>query len=142
MAFKPIQVIARLCSGCRACEAACVFHHENLLGTSSARIRVHKDEAEGVDEPRLCHICPEPACIPSCPAKALSRDPELGVIRLDEGLCTACGLCLNACPFGSISLHPCTEMPLFCDLCGGAPACLPRCSPGALLQVGPEETDK
>ena len=132
MSFRPIRVIPQLCSGCRACEAACVFNHENLLGTSSARIRVRKDEAQGIDEPRLCHLCPEPACIPSCAEGALSREPKLGVILLDSGLCTACGACLNACPYGSISLDPRTGQPLICDLCGGAPACIPRCSPGAL----------
>lgn len=70
--------------------------------------------------------------MPSCPEGALSRDPGLGVILLDENRCTACGVCLDACPFGSISRDPRTGYPLICDLCGGAPACIPRCSPGAL----------
>lgn len=139
MSLRPIRVKASLCSGCRACEAACVFHHENVLGTSSSRIRVRKDEEEGIDEPRLCRLCPEPACIPSCPESALSRDPGLGIILLDESLCTACGVCLNACPHGSISTNPRTGLPLFCDLCGGTPACIPRCSPGA-LEAATEET--
>jgi Fe-S-cluster-containing dehydrogenase component len=141
MSFGPIRVFAALCSGCRACEAACVFHHDSVLGTSSARIRIRKDEAEGLDEPRLCRICREPACIPSCPEQALSRDAGLGIIRLDESRCDACGVCLGACPFGSISADPRTGRPLICDLCGGAPACVPRCSPGA-LKAGPEQAGK
>jgi anaerobic carbon-monoxide dehydrogenase iron sulfur subunit len=136
MAFRPIRVYTSLCTGCRACEAACVFRHEGVLGTSSSRIRVRKDEAEGLDDPRLCHICTEPACIPSCPENALGRDPQLGVILLDESLCTGCGVCIDACPFGSVSKDPRTGRPLFCDLCGGAPACILRCSPGALKTEG------
>jgi carbon-monoxide dehydrogenase iron sulfur subunit len=132
MVFKPVCVEPALCTGCRACEAACVFHHEQVIGTSSARIRVRKVESEGLDDPHLCRLCPQPACVLSCPQGALSREPGLGIILVDESRCTACGLCLEACPFGSISRHPRTGLPLVCDLCGGSPACVPRCSPGAL----------
>ncbi len=132
MSFKPIRIAAASCTGCRACEAVCVFFHDNALGTSSARVRIHKDEAEGLDEPRLCRLCDEPACVPSCPAGALRQDPELGTILLERDLCTSCGICATACPFGSVGIDPRDGRPLFCDLCGGSPACVSRCSPGAL----------
>jgi len=132
MAFQPIRVFAALCTGCRACEAACVFHRQGVLGTATARIRIRKDEAEGLDEPLVCRLCDEPACIPACPEGALGRDARSGVIVVDDGRCASCGLCSEACPYGSISKDPVTGRPLVCDLCGGEPACVPRCSPGAL----------
>src|SRR5512142_2033904 len=120
------------CTGCRACEAACVLFHESALGTSTARVRIFKDEAEGLDEPRLCRLCPEPSCVASCPEGALERDPGLGVVRLDPDRCTSCGVCASACPFGSVAIDPRNGLPLFCDLCGGHPACVVRCSTGSL----------
>ncbi len=132
MQNRAIAVEASVCTGCRACEAACVFFHENALGTSAARVRVRKDEAEGLDEPKICRLCDEPSCIPACPAGALSRAPGLGTIHLDRDLCNACGLCLEACSHRSIAVDPRDAKPMFCDLCGGRPACVDRCSPGAL----------
>jgi len=129
---KPIRIEASVCTGCRACEAACVLFHDDALGTSTARVRILKEEAEGVDEPRVCRLCPEPSCVPSCPMEALSRDAGLGVIRVDPDLCTGCGICAAACPFGSVAIDPRDQRPLICDLCGGHPACVGRCSPGAL----------
>ncbi len=128
----PILIETSSCTGCRACEAACVFVHEGALGTATARVRVFKDEAEGLDEPRLCRLCPEPSCIAACPEGALERDPGLGVVRLDPDRCTACGVCASACPFGSVAIDPRNGRPLFCDLCGGHPACVARCSAGSL----------
>ena len=132
MAFQPIRVFADRCTGCRACEAVCVFRRHGVLGTATARIRIRKNEAEGLDEPLVCRLCAEPACIPSCPEGALCRDERTGAVALVEGRCTSCGACAEACPYGSISLDPANGKPLICDLCGGDPACVPRCSSGAL----------
>jgi Fe-S-cluster-containing dehydrogenase component len=41
------------CSGCRACELACVARHDGRFGTSTARIRIVKIEAHGVDRPSV-----------------------------------------------------------------------------------------
>jgi Fe-S-cluster-containing hydrogenase component 2 len=132
MSLKPIRIEASVCTGCRACEAACVLFHDDALGTSTARIHVLKDEAEGLDEPKVCRLCPDPSCVHSCPEGALKRDPRLGVITLDPNLCTSCGICAPSCPFGSVAIDPRDGRPLICDLCGGAPACVIRCSCGAL----------
>ncbi len=132
MSLKPIRIEASVCTGCRACESACVLFHDDAFGTSTARIRVHKDEAEGLDEPKVCRLCPDPSCVHSCPEGALKRDPRLGVITLDPNLCTACGICATSCPFGSVAIDPRDGRPLICDVCGGAPACVVRCSSGAL----------
>jgi carbon-monoxide dehydrogenase iron sulfur subunit len=131
----PILIETATCTGCRACEAACVLFHDSALGTSTARVRVFKDEPEGLDEPRLCRLCARPACVPSCPEGALSQDPVLGTIRVDTEKCTSCGACATACPFGSIAVDPRNGRPLFCDLCGGHPACVDRCSTGSLRWV-------
>jgi Fe-S-cluster-containing dehydrogenase component len=134
MVFNPIRVRDDVCSGCRSCETACVFHREGLIGTSAARIRIVKDEAEGSDQPRLCRMCVDPACVSACPNGALGRSENgEGMIRLDKSLCQACGACLHACPFGSLFIDPRDGTPLVCDLCGGDPACVKRCTTGAIV---------
>ncbi|MHB8868591.1 MAG: 4Fe-4S dicluster domain-containing protein [Thermoleophilia bacterium] len=134
-----ILVQSDICSGCRACMLACVAAHEGGFGYAAARIRVTKIETEGLDVPSVCRLCRKPGCVAACPAGALSRDPVLGVVRLDEEECIACGACAEGCPFGMVILHPTTGLPLICDLCGGDPSCVKRCAPGAIHWGGVDE---
>lgn len=137
MIIKRIQVRADVCTGCRSCETACVLHREGMIGTSAARIRIIKDEAEGKDLPHLCQFCDDPACISACPSGALNRSGTgEGAIRLDKSLCQPCGLCFAACSFRSIFADPRDGTPLICDLCDGKPACVRRCTIGAIVFGG------
>jgi Fe-S-cluster-containing dehydrogenase component len=131
--LKSISVDEAVCSGCLACEVACVVQHEGVFGTSSARICVEKSEEDGLDEPHVCLFCNPAPCIDSCPTIALYRDDLSGLILLSEEECTGCSVCVDACPFGAIWLHPVTMVALICDLCGGDPACVKRCVTGAIV---------
>ncbi len=128
-----------ICSGCKACMLACVGAHEGGFGTAAARIRVTKIETEGLDVPSVCRLCRRPGCVTACPAGALSRDAVLGVVRLNEAECIACGACADGCPFGMVIMHPTTGLPLICDLCDGDPSCVKRCAPGAIRWGGVDE---
>ncbi|MCS7131978.1 MAG: hypothetical protein NZ934_04555, partial [Hadesarchaea archaeon] len=44
---------------------------------------------------------------------------------------------VEACPFGAIALHPSKGVAIKCDLCGGDPACVKQCMPGALKLIEP-----
>ena len=136
--MKQILVREARCSGCRACEVACVARHEGRFGTSSARIRVFKDESLGVDRPRVCRMCLEAFCVSACPTTALARHVVAGTILLDSEQCLCCTACADACSFGVLSVHPLTGLPLFCDLCDGDPACVTRCATGALVYGDPD----
>jgi len=69
---------ASVCTGCRACEVSCGFHHTAKMDPNSASIHIEKDEIRGgfhifIDE--SCDICKElelPACIQICIPRALS----------------------------------------------------------------------
>jgi len=121
-----------LCSGCRVCQVACVAWHEGVFGVSMARIRVVKIEPLGVDRPEVCRQCDAAPCIGACPTAALTRDQKTGAVVVDAESCTACGMCVEACPYGMATLHPTRSVALICDLCGGAPACVRRCATGAI----------
>ena len=131
--MKRILVNRDVCSGCRACEVACVAWHDGRFGTATARIRVTKIEPLGVDHPHVCRLCQRAPCIAACPTAALYRDETTGAILLRPDDCTGCSACVDECPFGMAGLHPETGMALICDLCGGDPACVKRCATGAIV---------
>jgi carbon-monoxide dehydrogenase iron sulfur subunit len=130
--MQRIVVQADQCSGCRACEVACVVYHEGHFGTAAARLRVTKMDSLGVDQPHVCRLCRRPPCAAACPSEALYRDEATGAVLLRAALCDACAACVVACPFGMVALHPETGLALICDLCGGDPACVKRCTTGAI----------
>jgi Fe-S-cluster-containing hydrogenase component 2 len=132
---KRILVRSTLCSGCRACEVACVAHHEGRFGTATARLRVTKIDAQGIDHPHVCRLCRRAPCLAACPTGALYRTESSDVVLLHPDRCIGCADCVDACPFGVALLHPETGLALICDLCGGDPACVKRCATGAIDYV-------
>jgi Fe-S-cluster-containing hydrogenase component 2 len=130
--MRRLIVRDELCTGCRACQVACVARHEGLFGVYTARLRVIKDEPLGLDHPQVCRLCGRAPCVASCPSGALSRDKANSAVILKVDICNSCSECVQACPFGMIGLHPQSNLPLVCDLCGGEPACVQRCPTGAI----------
>ena len=131
--MKRLLTRKEVCSGCRACEVACVAHHDGQFGTATARIKVTKIESVGLDVPNVCRLCRRPACVAACPTEALYRDESTGVVRVRAEDCIGCSACVDECPFGMVMLHPGTDLPLICDLCDGDPACVKRCATGAII---------
>ena len=131
--MKRILVRKDLCSGCRACEVACVARHDGCFGIATARIRVTKMEPLGVDHPHVCRLCQRPLCVAACPTGALRKDETTGAVLLHADDCIGCSACVDACPFGMAALHPETGLAAICDLCGGDPACVKRCATRAIV---------
>jgi Fe-S-cluster-containing hydrogenase component 2 len=131
--LKRLWVRREICSGCRACEVACVAFNEGGFGTAASRIHVTKIEALGIDQPHVCRLCDRAPCVIACPTGALYRDGTTGAVLLNADVCIGCAECVDACPFGVVTLHPRIGQPLICDLCAGDPACVKRCATGALM---------
>ncbi len=132
-----IHIDAQLCTGCRVCELICSFTKHGAFNPKRARIRIAKTERVFVDIPVVCRQCPEPSCVASCPAEALTQGADQ-VISLDEASCTGCAACVAACPFAAIAIDPLDATALVCDLCQGDPQCLKWCPTGAIAAGGPE----
>ncbi|MCX8206380.1 MAG: 4Fe-4S binding protein [Methanothrix sp.] len=110
------------CIGCRACELACEREHGHpriSVGTVSDLAAV----------PLYCHQCDVAPCVAICYTGSLRQDGDM--VKFDSDLCTLCGLCLVACPFGAIELDSKIQR---CDLCGsGTPVCVMTCPAEALV---------
>lgn len=126
-----LLVDADKCSGCRRCELACSFKHEGKYWPEASRVRVNKDEANGVDSPAACRQCGTAKCVQACPEGALSRDPATKAVLLDKDKCRECYACAKACSFGAVH-RGVDGFPLLCDLCDGHPACVEVCPTAAL----------
>jgi carbon-monoxide dehydrogenase iron sulfur subunit len=81
------------CTGCRACELACSYHHTKVFNPRLASLHIQRNEREGTisiipwnnlpendKESRLpcdrCHGEAEPFCVKYCPTGAIAKKAE------------------------------------------------------------------
>ncbi len=134
------------CIACRSCELACALENENLMATNHSRIvLISLLENSGefgrlpYNYPSACRQCADAPCLDVCPENAIAmvRD-DGGGVKIFRQLCTGCGKCTVACPFGSIHLDLETKIAVKCELCDGKPACVLVC-PSKAIQFKPSE---
>jgi len=140
------------CTGCHACTVACRDWHD-VEDTAVVWRRVTARESGMYPDVRLSYIslscchCTEPACAAVCPAGAIVKRPEDGVMTVDREAClggTACGACRQACPYEvpQFSQNPADDKMQLCTFCldrlaeGKKPACVDAC-PMRALDFGP-----
>ncbi len=153
----------RRCTGCKACELACFMVHNQksnhvgmTVGTVGVPVvpRLYLTRFEQGCMPIQCKHCEDAPCLNVCSKGAISRIEHQVVV--DEQLCIGCKDCMQACPFGAITLLPyakdgclvpqsgSSETKVFaakCDLCKDipqGPACVNACPHQALRLVDPE----
>ncbi|MBL7176782.1 MAG: phenylglyoxylate dehydrogenase [Desulfobacteraceae bacterium] len=130
--YSTIALIPDKCDGCNLCVEACAEYHTGARSLEHSRIKLSRDAGEGTFVLTLCRQCGQPQCVMNCPAGALTKDMDTGVIRWDEGKCVNCQLCTLGCPYAGITYNPESEQVMKCDFCGGAPVCVKACPRGAL----------
>ena len=145
MSQLALMIDLERCIGCKSCEAACKAEH--ALGPAENRNRViwlGNTQTPALDFLTLsCQHCARPACIRACPVhpKAIYKDAETGVVKVNESRCTGCGECVIACPYGAMGYDPVDHHAVKCDLCqdrrdaGLRPACATVC-PGEAIRFG------
>ena len=137
--YPTIAFFPEKCNGCNDCVEACAQIKTGTAEPVHSRISVAKDSDDEFYGLALCRQCGEPRCVMDCPAGALTKDEERGVVLWDENKCVNCQNCTLACPYAGITYNNTTEQVMKCDLCGGDPACVKVCEPRALeLKTGAE----
>lgn len=150
---------AARCVACRTCELACALAHagtEDLVEAIfrlRARPRIYIEPAGQLAVPLQCRHCDDAPCVRVCPSGALWRPDQSGPVMVSQEKCIGCAFCMEACPFGVITLAETTvgteeglrKAVIKCDLCqsrqaqGLLPACVASCPVGALAF---EEVDR
>ena len=104
----------------------------NIKGTSHIDIKKPNDEWMFY-LPRTCAHCTYPACLASCPRKAIYKRPEDGIVLIDQSRCKGYGECVKACPYKKSMYNTETRVSEKCVGCypaveeGKQPMCVQNC---------------
>jgi tetrathionate reductase subunit B len=132
------------CIDCRACLVACRV--ENNVPTGYTRIWVRDLGVRGTFPdlqhafvPTNCNHCQHPPCVDVCPSGATWKDPDHGLVLVDEKACIGCRQCVLACPYDARYTNPETHVVDKCNAClqrvevGLEPACVATCVGGSRM---------
>lgn len=132
------------CIDCRACLVAC--RAENEVEIPYTRIWVRDLGVAGSFPdlkrtfiPYNCMHCDEPPCVEVCPSGATYKDPDTGLVLIDQEACIGCGLCVEACPYDARHIDERRGVADKCTACshrveaGQQPACVATCLGGARM---------
>lgn len=91
--------------------------------------------------PRICNHCLNPACVAACPAGAIYKREEDGIVLIDQDKCRGWRFCISGCPYKKPYFNWRTGKSEKCILCyprvesGLAPVCMHSCV-GRIRYVG------
>ena len=128
------------CTGCHSCSVSCKTENEVPLGNFRMRVRYleQPDNKQITFAPLICMHCVDAPCMKACPSKAIKKGDD-GRILIDESRCDLEKECVEACPYGAISINVEKEVAEKCDFCqhrtdvGLEPACVNNCPTDALV---------
>jgi len=90
----------------------------------------------------ICRRCEAAPCITACPRDALEKvqtaENDAGILKRANMLCTGCGTCAIACPFGTVYTDLVPFPSSVCDVCrarlapGEKPLCVQTCEDGSI----------
>jgi Fe-S-cluster-containing hydrogenase component 2 len=130
------------CTGCRLCEVYCSITHENDVNPALSRIKVWKDEVNGLFLPIACTLCDDKECLSACPEPGAIALTKQGTVVINEELCTGCSKCVRACEILAITFHAIPgrgkngkAVVVKCNLCDGDPVCVKVCEPGTISLI-------
>lgn len=142
MSDMMVLVDVKACTGCRICELACSIKHDQSFSPANSRVRIVKDEEDGINVPVVCQQCANAPCALVCPLNLYSVDEKNGAVLVREEACIGCKACLLACPYGANTLDRERKVSIKCDFCAGEPLCVEFCPTKALQFVTVEQAER
>lgn len=144
---------SQYCTGCKACQVACKDKQNNEVGQNFRRVTTY--EGGGYTQAGntftnnvfayslsiSCNHCAEPKCVKNCPSGAMRKDPQTGIVSVNQDICIGCGYCAWSCPYGAPQMNVKLGVMGKCDFCrdllakNEEPACVAAC-PLRLLHYG------
>jgi formate dehydrogenase iron-sulfur subunit len=126
------------CMGCYACHVACIAQHHSSEEENVHSYRVIQKVQEEGFQKNLCIGCSHCGlCMEKCPAHAIYKEEEFGLILVDKEKCVKCHTCEKVCPKNVIFYDEDGKMEK-CDGCierlreGREPACVRVCCAKAI----------
>jgi len=132
----------RICTGCRSCEVACSFRFYKICNYEKAHIRHRLFLEKETFEAIYCQHCEDPLCAASCPVKAIKKNEETGIVKINSMKCIGCQNCNIACPVHAPQFDKDRKISVKCNLCDGKPECVKFCSTRAMRLVDRGEADR
>jgi nitrate reductase beta subunit len=83
--------------------------------------------------PRICNHCANPSCVAACPAGAIYKRGEDGIVLVSQEKCMGWRMCVSGCPYKKVYFNWETGKSEKCILCyprletQQAPACMHSC---------------
>ncbi|MCC6174658.1 MAG: nitrate reductase subunit beta [Chloroflexi bacterium] len=83
--------------------------------------------------PRICNHCLNAGCVAACPAGAIYKRGEDGIVLVSQEKCRGWRMCISGCPYKKVYYNWATGKSEKCILCfprletGQAPACFHSC---------------
>ena len=149
--MKVIAVHLNRCTGCKTCELYCATERgsnaktllQAVRETPLPQARVRVEGSNAVPVTLQCRHCVQAPCLYACLTGALTRDPESGMVVVQESLCIGCWTCTLFCPYGVIYTWPERKIALKCDRClyMEVPVCVDVCPTRALELIDLDQYD-
>lgn len=142
------------CSGCSTCQIACKDKNNLPAGQLYRTVREVAGGGYRQDGAVIthhvyafwlsvsCNHCENPVCREHCPAGAIVKLPESGIVYIDRDKCIGCQACVRSCPYHAPQFDGEARKAGKCDFCrdrlaaGKPPACVASC-PMRALGFGP-----
>ncbi|MFG1544883.1 MAG: nitrate reductase subunit beta [Thermoplasmataceae archaeon] len=92
--------------------------------------------------PRICEHCLNPACVAACPAGAIYKRDEDGIVLVDQDSCRGWRFCVTACPYKKVYYNWNTHKSEKCTFCyprieAGLPTVCSETCVGRIRYLGP-----
>jgi carbon-monoxide dehydrogenase iron sulfur subunit len=114
---------------------ACSITNFGVANPRKGGIVVRQNLFERYEFQLICRQCEDPPCVDACMTGTLVKDPETGVVKMEQERCVGCWTCVMVCPYDAIFRDEERKVAIKCDLCPDKeiPACVDACPTEALV---------